>query len=97
MNPLFRNSSILFKPLALAALVVFAAAMPALAGDKTWKGTTSTGWNTTTNWNEGAVPVNNDRIVFNNLSTANLNTSNDVGTLTGLSILVPRDILECCV
>jgi fibronectin-binding autotransporter adhesin len=61
------------------------------AADCVWLGATSTAWNVASNWDRGgiaAVPISNDRIVFNASSTANLSTNQNIAGLTGLSILV---------
>src|SRR5688572_30808401 len=60
--------------------------MPAIANaaDDVWKGTTSANWSEGTNWSLGSPPGSGDVVRFDNQSTANLNTVND---LTGLSIL----------
>lgn len=74
------------KAHARIARVVFAwlcIATAASAANDSWKGTTSADWNVTTNWSTGIVPVNGDIVLFDNLSTANLSTNND---LSGLSL-----------
>src|SRR3954471_2903072 len=57
-------------------------AMPSAASAVTesWKGTTSTSWSTGTNWSTTA-PLNGDTVQFDNLSTLNLNTNNDLAGL----------------
>jgi hypothetical protein len=37
---------------------------------RTWRGTTSVNWGTSTNWLEGAVPVNTDDVIFDATSSA---------------------------
>src|SRR4051812_1505991 len=56
------------------------------ATDNSWKGTTSASWSDGTNWSLGNPPGSvggGDTVRFDNLSTTNLNTVNDI---VGLSV-----------
>src|SRR3954466_11396539 len=68
----------------LAAFLAMASAASAVT--ESWKGTTSAAWGTGTNWSTTA-PVNGDTVQFDNQSTLNLSTNNDlVGLqLTGIN------------
>src|SRR4051794_19895920 len=76
------------KALKTVAILAVALAYPVAANAVTesWKGTTSTSWATGTNWSTTA-PVNGDTVQFDNQSTLNLSTNNDlVGLqLTGIN------------
>src|SRR4051812_6985586 len=63
-------------------IVAFALVSPiaASAATESWKGTTSTSWSTGTNWST-TFPVNGDTVQFDNLSTLNLSTNNDLSGL----------------
>jgi fibronectin-binding autotransporter adhesin len=73
----------------MAVVVAMSVALPrAEAVDRTWVGTTSTAWMTTTNWSGSTTPGANDVAVFENAGTAtnyvlNFNSSPAVtGTYT---------------
>ncbi len=77
----------LWFTLGLAGLLMLAMLPETHAQVKTWTGgsTTSSNWNDTANWSGGAVPVNNDVLVFST-ATKGINT-NDIASLSlnGLS------------
>ena len=55
---------------------------------RTWSGTTSNDWNTTTNWVEGFIPTNADDVVFStnvdcNVTSAAVCLTIDFGTYSG--------------
>jgi hypothetical protein len=74
-------SSVAFRVLAAAALMIAAGVRLAGAVPVTWTGTASANWSVGGpggNWNGAGPPVSGDDIVFNNLSTANLATNNNI-------------------
>lgn len=84
-----RTNSLAFWGLAAAALVIVAGARVAGATVLTWTGTTDANWSVGGaggNWNGAGPPVSGDDIVFDNLSTANLGTNNNIGGLALSSI-----------
>ncbi|HEV8267881.1 MAG TPA: autotransporter-associated beta strand repeat-containing protein, partial [Thermoanaerobaculia bacterium] len=69
----------------VVALVLFFGAFSATAGTKTWSGTVSSSWNVAGNWQELAIPLSGDALVFpigaltpttsNNLAAGNVYVS----------------------
>lgn len=71
---------------AILTCATLCATLPAHAA-KTWTGATDANWTTLTNWQEGALPVATENIVFNASSLANL-TINTGANQTVLGIVL---------
>ena len=85
-----KTSVVVFTTITLATMLAsFLAAGPAQAASQTWQATTSTLWNTTSNWSGSVLPASSDEADFTGTLTKlpSVNVSSFLGQFHALSSL----------
>ncbi len=75
----------------ILVLCLLAMSLPMSAADRIWTGASNGNWSVPGNWVGNTPPSNGDRIIFNASSSGTRATSNDIGSLTNLTVLVSGD------
>ena len=75
----------------ILVLCLLATSLPVAAADRIWTGASNCIWSVPGNRVGNTPPSNGDRVIYNASSSGTRTTSNDIGSLTNLTLLVTGD------